>query len=260
MKQGIAISPVVPMRAADDERSEMTSQMLWGETFCVEEQARGWLRICTDIDRYVGWVNALMVHLPDEESWERETQLPYQLCTATLCYAVNEKTGQRICLPQGSVLYRYNELTRTFMLAGNAYRLERDLYRLPEDKREAIVATALQLLNAPYLWGGRTVMGVDCSGFTQLAYRVAGVNIPRDAAQQVNAGVTVASVEAAHPADLAFFGSEEGKITHVGMLLEEKKIIHASGCVRIDSLDDSGIFSSNLNRYTHRLRAVKAFC
>ncbi|MDR0687222.1 MAG: C40 family peptidase [Prevotellaceae bacterium] len=257
MKHGIAISPVAPMRAAADERSEMVSQLLWGETFCVEEQAGRWLRICADTDRYSGWVNPLMVFLPDEAAWRQEAALPSRLCTSALCCAVSEKTGQRVYLPQGSVLYRYSEAARTFTLAGSAYRLEHTLRRQPSHRREASIAAALQLLNAPYLWGGRTLLGIDCSGLTQLAYRVAGVNIPRDAAQQAGMGKPVASVQEAQPADLAFFCSSEEKIIHVGMVLGGGRIIHASGCVRIDSIDSEGIFRSDLNRYTHRLKAVK---
>ncbi|MDR2813790.1 MAG: C40 family peptidase [Prevotellaceae bacterium] len=258
MKRGIAICPVVPMRSAADERSEMTSQLLWGETFCVAEQSTGWLRICADLDRYAGWVNRLMVHLPDEAAREGEPPLPFRICTSALSLAVNRQTGQHVYLPQGSVLYGYSEATRTFALAGNTYRLTRALRKLPAGRRRAAVAAAMQLLNAPYLWGGRTALGVDCSGLTQLAYRTAGVAIPRDAAQQAEAGTAVSLTEDAQPADLAFFGSEGEKITHVGMLLGGGKIIHASGCVRIDSVDSTGIFNGNLNQYTHKLRVVKA--
>ncbi|MDR3189231.1 MAG: C40 family peptidase [Prevotellaceae bacterium] len=257
MKHGLAICPVVPLRAAASERSEMTSQLLWGETFCAAEQAGGWLRVCADLDRYEGWVSALMVRLPDEDAWAREARLPYRLCTDALCRAVSEQTGQGVYLPQGSVLYRYGEATRTFSLAGNSYRLERAPRRLPADRRAAAIAAATQLLNAPYLWGGRTAMGVDCSGLTQLAYRTAGVALPRDAAQQAQAGAPVSLADGAQPADLAFFGGDEGKITHVGMLLGEGKILHASGCVRIDSIDSHGIFSASLNRYTHTLRGCR---
>ena len=258
MKHGIAICSAVPVRAAADERSEMTSQLLWGETFCVEDQAQGWLYVRADLDRYAGWVSSLMVHLPDEEAWAREAQQPCRICTAALCRAVNRQTGQRTYLPQGSLLHGYCEATRTFTLAGNAYRLERAPRSLPADRRRAAVAAALQLLNAPYLWGGRTVLGVDCSGLTQLACRTAGVTIPRDAAQQAEEGRPVSLTESAQPADLAFFGRDGEKITHVGLLLDGGKIIHASGCVRIDSVDNNGIFSGNLNRYTHQLRVVKA--
>jgi cell wall-associated NlpC family hydrolase len=258
MKHGIAICSVVPVRAVADERSEMTSQLLWGETFCVEDQAQGWLRICADLDRYAGWVSALMVRLLDEAAWARESPRSSRICTAALCRAASPQTGQRIYLPQGSVLHGYCEATRTFTLAGSAYRLERALRKLPANRRRAAVTAALQLLNAPYLWGGRTALGVDCSGLTQLAYRAAGATIPRDAAQQAQQGSPVSLTESARPADLAFFGSDEGKITHTGILLGEGKIIHASGCVRIDSVDGNGIFNLSLNRYTHRLRVVKA--
>jgi hypothetical protein len=254
---GIAIQSVTPMRAAPSEKSEMVSQLLWGETFRVEEQTDGWLHISADLDRYSGWVNPLMVAMVDDEKWEREVGVPYLVASTPLCYAVNEKTKERVLIPQGSLLYRYNEVTQTFMLLNDTYKLEQTPEKLPEGKRNTIVAAARQLTNAPYLWGGRTALGIDCSGLTQLVYRTAGIIIPRDAHQQAEKGETVNFLNSAQPGDLAFFDNEEGKITHVGLLLGENKVLHASGWVHVDSIDSEGIFNKACNRYTHRLRVIK---
>ena len=112
-------------------------------------------------------------------------------------------------------------------------------------------------LNAPYLWGGKTPFGIDCSGFTQMVYKLNGFALPRDAYQQAEIGETLSFVEEAEPGDLAFFDDDEGNIIHVGMVLEQGTIIHASGKVRIDALDHQGIYNKELKNYSHKLRLIK---
>ncbi len=122
---------------------------------------------------------------------------------------------------------------------------------------EDLKATAYLFLNAPYLWGGRSPFGIDCSGFTQLVYKLNGYQLPRDASQQVELGTPLSFVEEAEPGDLAFFDNPEGKIIHVGIILEENKIIHAHGKVRVDRLDHSGIYNVDRKLHTHKLRVIK---
>jgi cell wall-associated NlpC family hydrolase len=116
---------------------------------------------------------------------------------------------------------------------------------------------ALRFLHAPYLWGGRSPLGIDCSGFTQVLYKCLGIAIPRDAYQQADIGKTVNFAEEATLGDLAFFQNETGKITHVGMILKDKKIIHSSAMVRIDTFDHFGIFNADTNKYSHQLKIIK---
>jgi len=113
-------------------------------------------------------------------------------------------------------------------------------------------------LNAPYLWGGRSPLGIDCSGFTQMVYRLQGINLPRDAYQQADVGTTLSFVDESEPGDLAFFDNNEGKIVHVGIILEDNHIIHASGKVRIDRIDQQGIFNTEIGTHTHKLRLIKS--
>ncbi|HEX2935487.1 MAG TPA: C40 family peptidase, partial [Bacteroidales bacterium] len=120
-----------------------------------------------------------------------------------------------------------------------------------------IEEVARKFLHAPYLWGGRTVFGIDCSGFTQIVYKMNGIGIPKDAYQQAEIGEPVQFVEDTRTGDLAFFDNEEGRITHTGIILGKSEIIHASGEVRIDKFDHQGIFNEEDNAYSHKLRLIK---
>ena len=122
---------------------------------------------------------------------------------------------------------------------------------------QAMVEFAQKFLGAPYIWGGRSLFGIDCSGLVQLCARAAGKLLPRDASQQVQEGELVYFLPEIQPGDLAFFGNEDGKIVHVGIMLDSERIIHASGKVRIDYLDQTGIFNKERNEHTHRLQVIK---
>lgn len=120
-----------------------------------------------------------------------------------------------------------------------------------------MIQYALMFYNAPYRWGGRTPNGVDGAGLVQMAYRLAGITIPRYIEQQAGEGQVLSFLEEAQPGDLAFFGDSSGAVTHVGILWEQGRIIHASGKVRVDKIDHHGIFNEDLKRYTHTLKVVR---
>ena len=122
---------------------------------------------------------------------------------------------------------------------------------------EIIIFSALQMLNIPYLWGGRSSFGIDCSGLVQTSFKVAGIKLPRDASEQSKCGDLVYSIVDSKAGDLAFFENENGKIVHTGILISQDKIIHSSGYVRTDVIDKVGIFDLTTHEYSHKLHSIK---
>jgi len=244
---GISLLSIVPMRAEPSERSEMVSQLVFGEYFIIVEQLEPWLLIRSGIDGYQGWITANMViDLPDDFQIASTSHVicsPYAIC------AVADK---RIHLPGGSLLPD-NLQQSSFRLAGKIYTF---CGGMTQPESNSLVAFALQYLGAPYLWGGKTIFGMDCSGLVQIACRMAGIRLPRDASQQALAGHLVTFDQAAAN-DIAFFCDDSGKIAHTGILCDANSIIHTSGSVRIDRFDKEGIFNEAKNRYTHRLHCIK---
>lgn len=147
---------------------------------------------------------------------------------------------------------------RTLLSMGSEVEFQTVASRRSHDLRESVALTAKEFLNVPYLWGGKSFFAVDCSGFTQLVYKVHNIKLPRDTYQQAEVGEALTFVEESQLGDLAFFENPEGKIIHVGIMLDNQKIIHASGKVRIDTLDSTGIFNKELNKHTHKLRVIKS--
>jgi cell wall-associated NlpC family hydrolase len=170
---------------------------------------------------------------------------------------LHKNSGSSLTLVQGSTLPFLRG--RNFSLESQEYEYTGDhILPAPEQISAAgLMASARAYLNAPYLWGGRTAFGIDCSGFTQMVFKLNGFKLLRDAWQQAELGEPLSFVEESHPGDLAFFDNEEGKITHVGLIIENTQIIHASGKVRIDKLDHYGIFNGDTKKYSHHLRVIK---
>jgi hypothetical protein len=235
------------MRSEPSERSEMVSQLLFGEYFIVIETVDAWLHVRSGIDAYQGWVSADMVHdLPGDFPL---ASMPHVICSP---YAICAVAGKQIHLPGGSLLPSAIEQS-SFRLAGEKYTF---VGGLTQPEASGFVAHALPYLGAPYLWGGKTIFGIDCSGLLQIVGRMAGHWLPRDAEQQSNIGRDILP-EAATTNDVAFFCNDSGTVVHTGILCDARSIIHASGSVRIDRFDSKGIFDDTENRYTHRLHSVK---
>ncbi len=255
---GIADLSIVPIRREQSERSEMVSQLLFGELFEMIEMTEKWVYIRTLHDGYEGWIDRKMA-VPVSDSYADSYRSEEPILTTEVFNIVTKEGdyGHKL-LVAGSVLPFFDVQTKKMVVGETTYTLVSKMKEVGIDSlRELIISNALMYYNAPYLWGGRTPYGIDCSGLAQMVYRMVGVALPRDASQQVLKGRDLSFVEEALPGDLAFFGDHSGAITHVGILWEQNRIIHASGKVRVDKIDHHGIFNEDLKRYTHHLKAIK---
>ncbi|MCK9612086.1 MAG: C40 family peptidase [Bacteroidales bacterium] len=258
MKNGICTLSVVPIRAMPADKSELVSELLFGELFEVREVVDSWINIKTVYDGYEGWVDIKQCTLLSDDEFEKHLK-NNQAVTTELVQIIYNKTN-KIYYPVliGSSLPSI--VDTNLCIAGNEYIYEGEYTReLISKENRKIPDVAKQLYNAPYRWGGRTPFGIDCSGFTQLVMKICGITILRDASQQATQGEAVNFISEAVPGDLAFFENEENLIVHTGIILNNQKIIHASGNVRIDDIDHEGIYNGELNKYTHKLRIIRRF-
>lgn len=258
MKHGICLLTMVPMRSEPSHRSEMVNQMLFGEVFDVIGRTRNgeWLEIRLRHDKYEGWVDAIQVQLLEKDEVKRITQTEPSFSRQTIDLCVNESNKLTTFLVPGSQLWLPDGQDH-FSVNDDVIRYEGQALK-GNQLREEMINFAFGFINAPYLWGGRTPLGIDCSGFSQIVYRMCGHFIPRDASQQAGIGTALGFLEESKPGDLAFFDNAEGRIIHVGIILPGNQIIHASGTVRVDGLDQYGIYHKDKDTHTHRLRLIKS--
>ena len=255
MKYGIAHISIIPMRAEAADTSEMVNQILFGEHYKVVEKRVKWIKIRLSHDDYEGWICIKQFFEINKAQYLSLSEEP-SYYNYNLMDALTTDSGDMIPIGLGSALPFYDGEhclinDRRFLFEGAQQPNE-------TNGKVDLINTAYMYLHAPYLWGGRSPMGVDCSGFTQMVYRLNGKCIPRDASQQIKLGVTLSFIEEAEPGDLAFFDDTEGNIIHVGIILENNHILHASGKVRVDRIDQQGIFNIELGIHTHKLRLIKA--
>jgi hypothetical protein len=258
MEYGICQLSIIPCRKEPSDRSEMVSQLLFGETFELIEKKEKWVRIRNTHDTYESWIGSKQyLSLTEAEYLALQKQIRYGV--NEIISIITDKT-KNLSFPcvAGSLLPSYEE--DNFEILDQHFNYEGEIFDTHQKSpRSWIAEKSYEFLNAPYLWGGRSVLGIDCSGFTQLIYRMAGYAIPRDAWQQAENGKTLSFLDEVKEGDLAFFDNEEGRIIHVGIVLPDHQIIHASGMVRIDKLDHYGIYQEESKSYSHRLRLLKTF-
>lgn len=266
---------VTPVRMEPSEGSEQLTQLLFGEVCQVLERLPRWTKIRSTVDGQTGWVDFKMVTSIGDEAKGDEAK-GIGVVAVPIAAATDMETGEELMLTLGTRLPNYAH--GTFEVLGKKYlinpacvsHLEDALqatghpadYRL-EGKGEEVCTIAQTLLNAPYLWGGKNAMGIDCSGFTQVVYSVFGVNLLRNAREQITQGTPVASLAEAQAGDLAFFDHADRdpkatNISHVGLLLDKQTIIHCSGCVHVDYIDDMGIHLPD-GELTHHLVQIKRY-
>ena len=248
---GICNLANIPLRAEASDRSEIVSQVLFGEHFEILEDAKSWIRIKLEYDGYEGWIDSKQ-YQPITETEFRQLSEDAIILNSDMVEYVSAPNNLLMPIPLGASLsfLHHSDI--------NKDNFEFEGLKISGIKPKSnLINTAFMYLNAPYLWGGKTPFGIDCSGFTQMVYKLNGYKLLRDASQQATLGEAMSFIEESEPGDLAFFDNEEGKIIHVGIIMDDNYIIHASGKVRIDRLDHLGIFNADTNRHTHKLRVIK---
>lgn len=256
---GICNLALVPLRESPSHRSEMVSQLLFGDSFEITLNAADWVRVVTAYDGYEGWVQVGQFAVTGKEIFEIPPARHHLVGLQSSLPVQHNNSGKTLHLLTGSSLPLYKN--GRFSINDEEYTVTGGEVIMPDGEKFAdrIIQIASFYLGAPYVWGGRSLFGMDCSGFTQLVYKLCGIRIRRDARQQALQGETVDFLQSARAGDLAFFDNNEGAITHVGIMINNRQIIHASGQVRMDMIDDQGIYNKELKRYTHNLRIVKRF-
>jgi len=252
--EGICVFNLVPVRANDSDKSEMVTQLLFGDQYTVVEQSENgkWLKIEITDDQYLGWID---YKLHTELSVKHLNQnLPNHFNADSVSILENGEIQKVIFfgsyLPTFDGDYVYiNELRYRFI--GKANKMEKIV------QPEVIIERAKMYLETPYLWGGKSHAGIDCSGLVQMVYRSCGYQLMRDAWQQASMGYAVDNLEKANSGDLAFFSNDSGRVTHVGILLDNHSIIHAHGKVRIDKIDERGIINGDSGLYSHKLDGIR---
>ena len=257
---------VTPVRQEPSEGSEQLTQLLFGEVCEVLDRLPRWTKIRSTVDGQEGWVDFKMLSLDEEEVRQLGEEA---VVAAPIAVATDMETGEELMLTLGTRLSNYAHgtfevLNKKYLIAPSCINNIKEVSSISgTELQNNVCVTAQTLLNAPYLWGGKNSMGMDCSGFTQVVYSAFGVNLLRNAREQMTQGNIVSSLSEAQPGDLAFFDHADRdpkatNISHVGLLLDNKKIIHCSGCVHVDDIDEMGIHLPD-GELTHHLVQIKRY-
>jgi len=254
---GICRVAVAPLRAEPSDKAEIVSQLLFGEHVEIIQKEERWWLIQNGYDGYQGWIDFRQLTSISQD----------QFADMHDCKNLAPLNFNNVLKAEDGSVYHLSPASNLPFLKDNLCYLGKEVFTLGFDPHHSAFAnfeteveqTAKFFQNIPYLWGGRHLFGLDCSGFVQVVFKLLGIKLHRDASQQAEQGELVGFLAECKPGDVAFFDNDEGKITHVGIMLSANEIIHSSAKVKIDPIDDQGIFSKELGRYTHKLRIIKRF-
>lgn len=259
MTYGINVLSIIAVREAPSDKAEMVNQLLFGEVFQVETIQKGWAYIASAHDNYKGWIDKKQMVGIGEEEFKRLSEASMNVAADIVQIVHNKSTGDFVSVVAGSSIPQVDK-QMNFTMAGRDFKyegLKGDLIcgQIPD----SVTSIAELFKGAPYFWGGRSIFGLDCSGFTQIVFKIAGYHIYRDSSEQAAQGEDVDFVSNARAGDLMFFDNENDQITHVGIYMGNNKIIHAHGKVRVDMVDHHGIHDRDARVYTHKLRLIKRY-
>lgn len=246
MTYGIVNLSIVPLRIEPSDTTELVSQVLYGEIFKVIERRKRWSKIRLDYDKFEGWIDNNQYLEIQESEYHILANSPQKL-SGDLIEFVQDNSYQLHTIPLGSSLTALELLDHSF--DGTSIEGIR-----PKSK---LLESSFLYRNAPFLHGGKTPFGIDASGLTQMVYKLNGHKLFRAVEQQAKQGEALSFIEESEAGDLAFFDDHDGQIVHVGIIMPDNYIIHAFGKVRIDRLDHSGIYNTDLKMHTHKLRVIK---
>jgi len=251
MEYGISNLAIIPMRKEAREQSEMVSQLLFGEVYEIMERAGSWVHIIAAHDGYEGWISLNQITLITGEEY-RQFAKDTLLTNKAISAIVKQSDSTLVYIPFGSSLPGVTD---------GVLKIGEERYEINNTTSAGVdmLALAQSFLNTPYLWGGRTHFGIDCSGLVQAIFRQCGLTLKRDAYLQAEEGIVVDFLPEVKPGDVAFFDNDEGRIVHVGIMMNNEQIIHASGRVKVERMDGQGIYSEEFKRYTHKLRIIKRY-
>jgi hypothetical protein len=252
---GVCRLSMVSVRKEPADQAEQVTQLLFGDHYTAIEQTsnKKWIRIMIYFDQYEGWIDARQHQSIAKEYFNHINHAEFKITTDITSTLLYNKSPQVVLMGSmipisSSELFKMEE---QFAFNGEAKNVGQ------RREFEFLRTIASKYLNSPYQWGGKSPFGIDCSGFTQMVFKICGYKLFRDASQQVNQGKAVESLAASRQGDLAFFKNEKGKVTHTGIMLAENKIIHASGKVRVDPVNDEGVQHAETRIFTHHLAAIR---
>ena len=252
---GVCRLSVVSVRKKPAHQAEQVTQLLFGDHYAVLEKSadQAWMKIRIHFDQYEGWMDSKQHQTVTREYFNHINHAEFKITTDLTSTLLYKKSPQLVLM--GSIIP---------ISSSELFKMEEQFAFNGESKNvgqrrefDFLRTIASKYLNSPYQWGGKSPFGIDCSGFTQMVFKICGYKLARDASQQVNQGKTVASLAASRQGDLAFFANESGQVSHTGILLAENKIVHASGKVRVDVITEKGIENAESKAHTHHLSAIR---
>lgn len=272
MAKAISLYSITPVRADAREGAEQVTQILFGETFDIIEKHARWTHVRLHSDGQKGWVDAKMVTPMKAEEYTAYSEALKTAATVVfpMTYAMSVNNGQTIPLTAGTRLANYQD--GHFEVLGVGFRIEPSMVRTEpaELNLQNLLETVRFFLNVPYLWGGKNALGMDCSGFTQVVMSLFGKQLLRNASEQATQGRKISSLSKVQAGDLVFFDhyepmtneqspmtNDQLHITHVGIVIDPERVIHCSGRVKVEKLDETGIYSIEKGGYSHRLISIR---